>query len=999
MPQNNDEIVYKARFKNVGTEISSYIFVSESEKSVLNLFKIHRQMEKINDYGNKYRYKSINFDGKSESTVKQVINVLQLLGFISDSSISFEKGNTKNLIISFTMDQNTNAEITKWKILVDEIGMRGEKSHSLMEIHSLMITYIINTLVMTKMDTINNMIENFEELEREDKEFINLICSIYFIWSIENLNAEDKVIKTDHRKYDYLCRLTFASVSEKTNTARWEMSYKKFVEIIIRASNLSGVMRNTLFPMISEYFADENIENNIENINKMFGENGPLIQNFDNSKKISQYLDTKRETFNGFFQIKERDSKLQAFFEDNSKFVFPTDYKFVDFISQLDYVTIPEYQRKYKWGNDDNTVLIRNLLDDIIKTDDKKIVLLGSVILTVERNMKSNTLKYEIIDGQQRLTTLTLIYIAMIKFADINDYDPEEFWAISIKKFDFQNQYEDESDDVHGTLTFDKICKYDFGDLLNSENVYANAYREIMYWFFQNISNQDDLIDFRNKFFDNVQFIANYNKTVDSKHQYEIFLNANTKKEELKIWEIFETNIILKALELDNEEYESLKQYNTRFSHKKVAKDKLRKLQEIIGCDKASNNDLINTTFSKFFTEYGKIIDQEYNLSSSNKIMDSLSKDLRFFLSEGKNVIEYIDHISYYFEVLSVFFDFKTNMNTKLLYVNDFVNTFCTKKSMIAFVIRILDTFSGNNYKILDFYAKTKGSFEMNREKFERINQARKVLFLLETYLISNEMDFKGLSFFKVVNNKIKFNTLQDCQIENVIHNLFPDNKLEFNEEVINNKLSNFKEKNIKNTQILLYRIAYFVSHNIDFNLIKLDIDTRSWEHWFPDPGSFQKITIEHMFSQNNVKHDSKYTKDYLENIVYDFGNLTLLGKSTNSSIKDTELYKKIILYQGNKDYNLVNYFRNDWINVVENAMEFYVNEHVNVFKRGEERNEFFQHKGNVEWTNWSKYFDLNDIKNAEFYKEYIVARRQKYIEILIKIYINSVQNLIGNTK
>ena len=60
---------------------------------------------------------------------------------------------------------------------------------------------------------------------------------------------------------------------------------------------------------------------------------------------------------------------------------------------------IPSYQRGYRWGE---TEIIR-LLDDIYSTEGKRKYCLLPVV-------RKNGDRYELIDGQQRLTTIYLIY-------------------------------------------------------------------------------------------------------------------------------------------------------------------------------------------------------------------------------------------------------------------------------------------------------------------------------------------------------------------------------------------------------------------------------------------------------------------------------------------------------------------------------------------------------------------------------------------------------------
>lgn len=69
-------------------------------------------------------------------------------------------------------------------------------------------------------------------------------------------------------------------------------------------------------------------------------------------------------------------------------------------------LTIPEYQRIYSWQEKN----VHRLLDDIWNLDGSKTYHLGSIILQID---KDNNSLYNIIDGQQRLVTLSLILSAL----------------------------------------------------------------------------------------------------------------------------------------------------------------------------------------------------------------------------------------------------------------------------------------------------------------------------------------------------------------------------------------------------------------------------------------------------------------------------------------------------------------------------------------------------------------------------------------------------------
>ncbi|OWP83391.1 hypothetical protein BWK59_10765 [Flavobacterium davisii] len=87
----------------------------------------------------------------------------------------------------------------------------------------------------------------------------------------------------------------------------------------------------------------------------------------------------------------------------------PKYYSIQELFSSEDYV-IPIYQRNYEWSEPQITQLIQDIVDYVIKNKDTTDIsqyYIGSLI-TYERKLEGNVI-YETIDGQQRLTTLTLL--------------------------------------------------------------------------------------------------------------------------------------------------------------------------------------------------------------------------------------------------------------------------------------------------------------------------------------------------------------------------------------------------------------------------------------------------------------------------------------------------------------------------------------------------------------------------------------------------------------
>lgn len=86
--------------------------------------------------------------------------------------------------------------------------------------------------------------------------------------------------------------------------------------------------------------------------------------------------------------------------------LFDPDYKGI--------FEIPKYQREYTWGS----AQWEALFDDLIENDEG--YFLGSIICINTTTDAINAPKFEVVDGQQRLTTLSLLFAALYKVLNSN---------------------------------------------------------------------------------------------------------------------------------------------------------------------------------------------------------------------------------------------------------------------------------------------------------------------------------------------------------------------------------------------------------------------------------------------------------------------------------------------------------------------------------------------------------------------------------------------------
>ena len=157
---------------------------------------------------------------------------------------------------------------------------------------------------------------------------------------------------------------------------------------------------------------------------------------------------------------------------------------------------IPEFQREYAWGKEQwNT-----LFDDITENEEGYFV--GSIICIVGKAMKQNEpIQYQIIDGQQRLMTISILLLALLSDLDINE-EKEEFDVLSqemqnLAKAHLMIRYDSKKKDAYRLIpleanakdyyylihsTLDRECD----DCVNSKpDYYGNRRISLAYEFFK----------------------------------------------------------------------------------------------------------------------------------------------------------------------------------------------------------------------------------------------------------------------------------------------------------------------------------------------------------------------------------------------------------------------------------------------------------------------------------------------------------------------------------
>ena len=89
-------------------------------------------------------------------------------------------------------------------------------------------------------------------------------------------------------------------------------------------------------------------------------------------------------------------------------------------------ITIPMYQRKYEWEKDKITAFWNDLYKLTDDADTKTLHYMGTMVRQDEIAGNNGLTQFMVIDGQQRITTTTLLMHAIREFLRETKFDPND---------------------------------------------------------------------------------------------------------------------------------------------------------------------------------------------------------------------------------------------------------------------------------------------------------------------------------------------------------------------------------------------------------------------------------------------------------------------------------------------------------------------------------------------------------------------------------------------
>ncbi|MFA7701328.1 DUF262 domain-containing protein [Mycoplasmopsis synoviae] len=879
----------------IGTSISNYI-----DKSIINWFKCKNFLDKFLEDKNKKFYfdKNTNkfqnlFDsndtseenylffydnGKpklSDSVFRQIWNVLYYLEFISYSSDS------SYIELSYTFRDFF------------------EKNYNTKNLEKLIYQYASDSFFRISNEIIENLKkykgcyqnsnENCEDIKKklgESKK--ELITSIWYsFWEINDMKIDYSVffdLKNKNKLVkDYENFIKKCSENNKKFDEQLLYIFKKLKEIYDKDLYIKIEIKD--YVLLNENINEENIYKlNIENYN------------------IEQKKEAEKEDIN---QFKSKTFNLYNFINEyllnspNNKWSF----------------IIPSYQRNYVWDKYNLKTLLSNI-NEITISEKTYSHFIGSLFFT----NNEETMEFNIVDGQQRITSLILILFAIYNIIFYNIKSNKEL-KIEKNLLNLFNKKANPNKDENSNYIISK-----FPDIKNSESlkylysllngqdleekktlplIFEN-YKFIIQYLYKILSDNNNKIDknklekFTEKLYKYIEFsVIN---TKQKNQDFKIFSYINSTGKKLNVLEIVRADIFGLSEESDSQNTKTnINNYNKYFVEN-IEKNNINILEFIyyFHAIEIKANDNFKFEFSSkenreydFFKNYFYEYKKEIKLNEKIKI---LVQHLLFYIaitkigSTNKNKKDFEiwktpieEIIKDNPENLNINSNFLNNVKKILPKIYIYINLYNEKTTMTTLIYAIL------NKNELWKSEKELSDNDLNKE----IKKFHKFLLEIQKFnFVWKIIYFEGQSIRKniekiaidIINQEIKDEKQLFKELLKILGLTNNDEWRNHSKRKIEEYFLNEKLNDNKTSKNLLIVIDYYLKNKKSMELNNSDFLEEMVKSYF-------KMTLEHLLSQDLIK-ETKNEK--LEKICYQIGNHFIFTQGKNSELKNKHINEKI---------------------------------------------------------------------------------------------------------
>jgi uncharacterized protein with ParB-like and HNH nuclease domain len=561
-----------------------------------------------------------------------------------------------------------------------------------------------------------------------------------------------------------------------------------------------------------------------------------------------------------------------------SQFFFPQQKNVNEvFRREVSYI-IPEYQRPYSWesvGKSEKNNQINIMWEDLFEafTDNpKQLYFFGSMVLIGDDDGK----EFEVVDGQQRLTSLALFFVAIRCFlSEQSEKQTNEKMRMGINSMSNRMEEILYNKNWSGVIETSKKVKiqrsvgFDFDkvleDVFECNSVDLSKYK----------TETNEQVDIIKRYFDNKEFFqrALNREFIDvGIFDYEALLRLNEFIDFL-LNRVFVVDIRTESFEIAYHIFEILNNRGLPLSSKDLLRNMILKEFDSLRNNSALHQDIKpfakwqeledtgafdNEFLSRWvesitgspqkksaFSDIEEIYKTHYFDSTFHKKIESFHSDLKEYLPLYRKIIE-VD-----------FENPRLRQKVKVL-----LNAGNTKYS-IDFLLTLLKHFNG----------------EETQELINLVNYYERKIwhFLLVTRFYTSDV-FNAISFIKSSNLSLAREILDRGEHQN---------------DIISRSLADFFKGEIRDNQVATLAIAKYVwileSQNTD------DTTTQDLD--------YGKCTLEHIYPQNPASGSNWLSNKFRRHddgsfpFTYLLGNMTLITKGKNSAMRNFDFSRKKPIY------------------------------------------------------------------------------------------------------
>lgn len=552
--------------------------------------------------------------------------------------------------------------------------------------------------------------------------------------------------------------------------------------------------------------------------------------------------------------------------------------KSIQYILENDTYIIPRYQRNYAWGKAEISQLIKDI-EEFFHMANSESYYLGSLVCFKRENGS-----FELIDGQQRHTTITLINLVLKNWQDeIIEIKPV---PVPNLKFDSRKKVQNYIESLYNTDIMNFLKQ------ANELNVVGTGSFKDAIEIIQEELREKVLKNFAKNFYENVYlFRVEVPEDTDLNHYFEIM---NNRGEQLEKHEIVKALLMGK---INNENIEIKKREQDKFA---IIWDACSDMNNYIyfNFEKSINQDLFDNEGNLKIEEFEKI---SINLSENNNKELSLSKIITshnipadFPKEEKESKVGYksiIDFPNFLLQVLKIKYESVSLDDKKLL--EQFNNIKLDPKEFIFDLLKYRTLF--DKYVIKQDLANANENSQ--NWGIRKLNTDFEVQ-LVKTFENDDQLEKLQVMLYYSDSTNTYNNWLQevlkiaDFQVESYTDKVWNIAKGKFNIE--NLSYPTVSIFNLYFIDFLLWKLYYENIRGKDtFTEDMSDVLGNLKRSIFDQKRLFSDFKFRQLNSKEHLLPQSKATEDE-RTVLNSIGNLCLISSSQNSSANDKHpQYKK----------------------------------------------------------------------------------------------------------